>query len=117
MLWGEVVIPARALGAAGDIARVLGGVGLGGGRATLHLEQQQHEQEYTPLYTTLVSCGLGGPCILQLYMAWAAWAGYAPATPAGTLPGLSAREEAPTGSCQLPPPGSPPTPWPATPCT
>ena len=43
MLWGEVVIPARALGAAGDIARVLGGVGLGGGRASLHLEQQQHQ--------------------------------------------------------------------------
>lgn len=37
MLRGEVVIPARALGAAGDIARVLGGVGLGGGRASLHL--------------------------------------------------------------------------------
>ena len=43
MLRGEVVIPARALGAARDIARALGGVGLGGGRATLHLEQQQHE--------------------------------------------------------------------------
>ena len=79
-------------------------------RQTMRLETTQIH-----FHLTFVSCGLGGPCILQLYMFCpgpAPWPGYwapAPAPP----PGESLLAPA-TGSCQdpAPAPGSPVTPWP-----
>ena len=63
---------------------------------------------------TLVSCGLGGPCILQLYMFWpgpAPWPGYC-APPPAPPPGESLLAPE-TGSCHepAPPPPSPGTAW------
>ena len=67
---------------------------------------------YSAGHLTFVSCGLGGPCILQLYMFWA---GPAPPGYPGPAPPPGESLLAPdTGSCQepAPPPGSAVTPWP-----
>ena len=57
---GNVVIP--ALGAVGHVAS--------GVASSLHLPAKYKSLSlYSSGHLTLVSCGLGGPCILQLYMA------------------------------------------------
>ena len=62
MTWtsGDVIIP--TLGTGGHIPGVL--------TSTFHLQIGQLRSEGSvDLIITFVSCGLGGPCILQLYMA------------------------------------------------
>ena len=105
----EVVVPSLATA---GVSRVLGWVtpSSSSSSSSLHLQVEMSDLPTCPTsLLTLVSWGLGGPCILQLYMLPELAGGY-PGPPAPAGPGLSALEPE-TGWCQEPPPGSEVTPW------